>query len=130
VLRLSGHGEHDDASYVADEMKQQPFARDCLKVAEQTILESNLLDPDTLAEWRKDAVAQVDKAVAAAQKKRCRKPTKKIGARYPYVIFSTTRKRMNDEEKIEMKRRLGDQSRLARSSHPLQRFNHLTTAKR
>ena len=49
-------------------MKQQPFARDCLKFAEQTIIESNLTDPDTLAAWRKDAVAQVDEAVAAAQK--------------------------------------------------------------
>src|SRR6184192_4047002 len=37
VLRLSGHGEHDDASYVTDEMKQQPFARDCLRLAEQKI---------------------------------------------------------------------------------------------
>lgn len=68
VLRLSGHGEHDDASYVSEEMKQLPFARDCLKVAEQTIIESNLMDPDALAAWRKDAVAQVDEAVAAAQK--------------------------------------------------------------
>jgi pyruvate dehydrogenase E1 component alpha subunit/2-oxoisovalerate dehydrogenase E1 component alpha subunit len=68
VLRLSGHGEHDDASYVTDEMKSQPFARDCLKLAEQKIIESNLLDPDTLAEWRKDAAAQVDEAVATAQK--------------------------------------------------------------
>ena len=68
VLRLSGHGEHDDASYVSEEMKQQPFARDCLKFAEQTIIESNLLDRDTLTGWRKDAVAQVDEAVAAAQK--------------------------------------------------------------
>jgi pyruvate dehydrogenase E1 component alpha subunit/2-oxoisovalerate dehydrogenase E1 component alpha subunit len=68
VLRLSGHGEHDDASYVSEEMKSQPFARDCLKLAEQTIIESNLLDPDTLTQWRKDAVAQVDEAVATAQK--------------------------------------------------------------
>jgi pyruvate dehydrogenase E1 component alpha subunit/2-oxoisovalerate dehydrogenase E1 component alpha subunit len=68
VLRLSGHGEHDDASYVPEEMKRQPFARDCLKVAEQTIIQSNLLDPDKLAEWRKDAVAQVDEAIATAQK--------------------------------------------------------------
>jgi pyruvate dehydrogenase E1 component alpha subunit/2-oxoisovalerate dehydrogenase E1 component alpha subunit len=68
VLRLSGHGEHDDASYVTEEIKQQPFARDCLKVAEQTIIDLNLLDADTLAEWRKDAVAQVEAAIAAAQK--------------------------------------------------------------
>jgi TPP-dependent pyruvate/acetoin dehydrogenase alpha subunit len=68
VLRLSGHGEHDDASYVPEEMKRQPFARDCLKVAEQTITDLNLVAPDTLAEWRKDAVAQVDEAIATAQK--------------------------------------------------------------
>ena len=57
-----------DASYVPEETKRQAFARDCVKVAEQTIIESNLLNPDTLAEWRKDAVAQVDEAVATAQK--------------------------------------------------------------
>ena len=49
-------------------MKRQAFARDCLKVAEQTIIESNLLDQETLTEWRKDTVAQVDEAVATAQK--------------------------------------------------------------
>src|SRR5213080_1682270 len=68
VLRLSGHGEHDDASYVTEEIKQQPFARDCLKVAEQTIIDLSLVDAETLAEWRKDAVAQVEEAIAAAQK--------------------------------------------------------------
>src|ERR1043165_6860455 len=67
VLRLSGHGEHDDASYVSEEMKRQPFARDCLKVAEQTISDLKLADAETLAEWRKDAVAQVEEAVPAAQ---------------------------------------------------------------
>jgi pyruvate dehydrogenase E1 component alpha subunit/2-oxoisovalerate dehydrogenase E1 component alpha subunit len=68
VLRLSGHGEHDDAGYVSEEMKRQPFARDCLKVAQQTILDLKLSDGDTLTEWRKEAAAQVDEAIAAAQK--------------------------------------------------------------
>jgi pyruvate dehydrogenase E1 component alpha subunit/2-oxoisovalerate dehydrogenase E1 component alpha subunit len=68
VLRLSGHGEHDDASYVPDETKRQPFARDCLKVSEQTIIDLNLADAETLAAWRKDAAAQVDDAIAAAQR--------------------------------------------------------------
>src|SRR5690349_9374231 len=67
VLRLSGHGEHDDASYVSEEMKQQPFARDCLKFAEQTIVGLNLVDAETLDKWRKDAIAQVEEAIAAAQ---------------------------------------------------------------
>jgi pyruvate dehydrogenase E1 component alpha subunit/2-oxoisovalerate dehydrogenase E1 component alpha subunit len=68
VLRLSGHGEHDDASYVTPDIKREPFARDCLKVAEQTITDLNLLDAETLAGWRKDAAAQVDEAIATAQK--------------------------------------------------------------
>ncbi len=68
MLRLSGHGEHDDASYVTDEIKRQPFARDCLKVAEQRIVDLNLMDAEALAEWRRDAVAQVDEAIATAQK--------------------------------------------------------------
>src|SRR5262249_8206852 len=55
VLRLSGHGEHDDAGYVTEEIKREPFARDCLKVAEQTIADLKLVDAKTLAEWRKEA---------------------------------------------------------------------------
>src|SRR6184192_1351306 len=68
ILRLSGHGEHDDASYVTDEIKRQPFARDCLKAAEQTIADLNLLDAETLREWREEAAAQVDQAISTAQK--------------------------------------------------------------
>src|SRR6059058_1560835 len=67
VLRLSGHGEHDDASYITEEIKREPFARDCLKVAEQTIVDLKLVEPEMLAEWRKEAAAQVDEAIAAAQ---------------------------------------------------------------
>src|SRR5213075_1844371 len=68
VLRLSGHGEHDDASYVPEEIKSEPFARDCLKVAEQTLVDLNLMNAETLADWRRDAVAKVDQAISAAQK--------------------------------------------------------------
>src|SRR5438046_298725 len=66
ILRLSGHGDHDDASYVAEGVKRDPFARACLKVAEQTIAALNLVDADTLREWRKDAAAQVDQAISTA----------------------------------------------------------------
>src|SRR6184192_473703 len=68
VLRLSGHGEHDDASYVTDEVKRQPFARDCLKVAEKKIVDLALIDAATLQSWRDDAAAQVDQAISTAQK--------------------------------------------------------------
>src|SRR5213593_758211 len=68
VLRLSGHGEHDDASYVTDEMKQQPFAKDCLKLAEKKIVDLEMADAATLQSWRDDAAKQVDEAIATAQK--------------------------------------------------------------
>src|SRR5947208_3842506 len=68
ILRLSGHGEHDDASYVTDEIKREPFARDCLKVAEQTIADLNLIDAATLQSWHDESAAQVDEAISTAQK--------------------------------------------------------------
>jgi pyruvate dehydrogenase E1 component alpha subunit/2-oxoisovalerate dehydrogenase E1 component alpha subunit len=35
LLRLCGHGEHDDASYVDPKLKQSPLGRDCVSVAEE-----------------------------------------------------------------------------------------------
>jgi len=67
ALRLSGHGEHDDASYVTDEIKRQPFAQDCLKLAEKKIVDLGLADAATLKSWKEDAAKQVDEAVAIAQ---------------------------------------------------------------
>jgi len=68
VLRLSGHGEHDDASYVTDEIKREPFAQDCLKRAEKLIVDLNLADAETLKTWRADTAAKVDEAITTAQK--------------------------------------------------------------
>src|SRR3984893_2217766 len=68
VLRPSGHGEHNDASYVTAEIKREPFARDCLKVAEKVIVDLHLIDGKTLQSWRKEAAAKVDEAIATAQK--------------------------------------------------------------
>jgi len=34
LLRLCGHGEHDDACYVDSRLKSSPIGRDCLRVAE------------------------------------------------------------------------------------------------
>src|SRR5438045_651279 len=68
ILRLSGHGEHDDASYVTDEMKRQPFAQACLNMAEKKIVDLEMADAATLQSWREDAAIQVDEAIATAQK--------------------------------------------------------------
>jgi acetoin:2,6-dichlorophenolindophenol oxidoreductase subunit alpha len=68
VLRLSGHGEHDDASYVTEEIKREQFARDCLKVAEKVIADLHLIDGETLRSWRDEAAAKVEEAITTAQK--------------------------------------------------------------
>jgi acetoin:2,6-dichlorophenolindophenol oxidoreductase subunit alpha len=68
VLRLSGHGEHDDASYIGADIKAQPFAQDCLKFAEKLILDRNLVEEETLQSWRTHAVAEVEEAISIAQK--------------------------------------------------------------
>ncbi len=68
VLRLSGHGEHDDASYITEEIRRESFAQDCLKRAEKLIVDLSLADAETLRQWRDDAAAQVERAVSTAQK--------------------------------------------------------------
>ena len=67
LLRLCGHGEHDDASYVPAKMKSSPVGRDCLKVAEEEIQCRNWGDANTIAEWRKEAVHKVEEAIAMVQ---------------------------------------------------------------
>src|SRR5213595_1397895 len=39
TLRLAGHGEHDDASYVTEDIKRESFAQDALQRTEQFVLE-------------------------------------------------------------------------------------------
>ncbi len=67
LLRLCGHGEHDDSSYVDPALKQSPVGRDCLQVAEQFLLEHALATKSDLNQWRIDAIQHVDDAVAQVQ---------------------------------------------------------------
>src|SRR6185312_6065689 len=67
VLRLAGHGEHDDASYVPPDMKKEPFAQDALMKTEKLILERQLMDPDAVKKMRAEIAREVDEAVSQAQ---------------------------------------------------------------
>jgi pyruvate dehydrogenase E1 component alpha subunit/2-oxoisovalerate dehydrogenase E1 component alpha subunit len=67
TLRLAGHGEHDDASYVSDEIKREPFAQDVLVRTEKFLVDQELLDRDTLQQMRAEIAAEVDEAVSTAQ---------------------------------------------------------------
>ena len=67
TLRLAGHGEHDDASYVTEDIKRESFAQDALQRAEKLIIEQGLLDREAFDQMRAEIAAEIDEAVATAQ---------------------------------------------------------------
>ena len=68
LLRLCGHGEHDDANYIVSELKNSPLGRDCLKVAEAFLLQNKFTDAAQLAVWRSAAIREIEEAVAQVQR--------------------------------------------------------------
>jgi acetoin:2,6-dichlorophenolindophenol oxidoreductase subunit alpha len=65
LLRLVGHGEHDDASYVDPALRTQPLGRDCLAMAEKQILSENWASSAQLDTWRQEARSRVEEVVAS-----------------------------------------------------------------
>lgn len=68
LLRLCGHGEHDDAAYIDPQLKSSPVGRDCLQLAEAKLLETQWADRQNLSVWRAEAVQEVEQAVAKVQR--------------------------------------------------------------
>ncbi len=66
VLRLCGHGEHDDAKYVPQHLWDQ--SRDCMDVAEQQLVAQGFLTPEEIATMKTEARDAVQQAVAIAQR--------------------------------------------------------------
>jgi len=68
LLRLCGHGEHDDAHYVDPKLKQSPVGRDCLKVAEEQLLREGWAGRPELESWRGETARKIEEAVAKVQR--------------------------------------------------------------
>ncbi|MGN6555967.1 MAG: thiamine pyrophosphate-dependent dehydrogenase E1 component subunit alpha [Verrucomicrobiota bacterium] len=68
LLRLCGHGEHDDASYIDPALKSSPLGRDCLKLAEEELLRQHWANAEAIQAWRSEAVRKVEEAVATVQR--------------------------------------------------------------
>jgi pyruvate dehydrogenase E1 component alpha subunit/2-oxoisovalerate dehydrogenase E1 component alpha subunit len=68
LLRLCGHGEHDDASYITTEVKASPVGRDCIEATRESLLQKGVVTREALATLRAECVAEVDQAVATAQR--------------------------------------------------------------
>jgi acetoin:2,6-dichlorophenolindophenol oxidoreductase subunit alpha len=68
LLRLVGHGEHDDASYVDTALKESPLGRDCLEVCEEFLVEKDWATTKEIADWRVEAKTEVDDTTTKVQR--------------------------------------------------------------
>ncbi|MEM9081657.1 MAG: thiamine pyrophosphate-dependent enzyme, partial [Verrucomicrobiota bacterium] len=68
LLRLSGHGEHDDGAYVRKEFQESEWGRDCLEVAREQLLESGFVGEGEWDGWITEAQEAVTEAVAVTQR--------------------------------------------------------------
>ena len=67
LLRLSGHGEHDDGSYVPPVLKAGQLGRDCLETGIAQMIGSGFATVDEIERWKADFADEVQAAVAQAQ---------------------------------------------------------------
>ena len=68
MLRLTGHGEHDDGSYVAAALKSSGLGRDSIEVGMKQLIEGGFATVEEIEQWQQEAADQVQQAVAIAQK--------------------------------------------------------------
>jgi pyruvate dehydrogenase E1 component alpha subunit/2-oxoisovalerate dehydrogenase E1 component alpha subunit len=68
LLRLCGHGEHDDAGYIDAKLKNSPLGRDCLKTARELLLHRQWTDAGQISGWQDEAVHEIDIAIAQVQR--------------------------------------------------------------
>ena len=67
LLRLSGHGEHDDGFYVPGELRKGHYGRDCIEVAMRQLVEHGIASVDEILAWQEQFAEEVQRAVAQAQ---------------------------------------------------------------
>jgi len=68
LLRLVGHGEHDDASYVDPKLRKLPLGADCLELAEKRLLKEQWANATSLRELHDEIQRQVEDAVATTMR--------------------------------------------------------------
>ncbi|MFT3991614.1 MAG: thiamine pyrophosphate-dependent dehydrogenase E1 component subunit alpha [Luteolibacter sp.] len=87
LLRLSGHGEHDDASYVPSNIRQGHYGRDCIEVAMRQFIENGIATIEELSTWQDELAEEVQRAVTQAQQEAVPDPYKEdwtaLSTRFP-----------------------------------------------
>lgn len=67
LLRLVGHGEHDDGSYVPECLRKDHYGRDCNEVAIRQLVENGFATREEITTWQEEFAEEVQRAVAQAQ---------------------------------------------------------------
>ena len=68
MLRLTGHGEHDDGSYVDGRLRESGLGRDSIEVGRSQIVAAGFSTEEEIDAWHEEAAESVQAAVAQAQK--------------------------------------------------------------
>ena len=66
LLRLVGHGEHDDFNYLNHALKTGPIGRDCMDVARAQLTERSWMTAAQVDAMRDQAQAEVEEACSTA----------------------------------------------------------------
>ncbi len=67
LLRLAGHGEHDDAGYVPDQLRAGELGKDCVVKAKTQLLAEGMLSQPEIDQFEDEAAVAVEAAVERAQ---------------------------------------------------------------
>ncbi|MFK7910244.1 MAG: thiamine pyrophosphate-dependent dehydrogenase E1 component subunit alpha [Akkermansiaceae bacterium] len=76
MLRLTGHGEHDDGSYVDGRLRESGLGRDSIQVGREQMIGHGYSTQDEIQAWENEAADTVQSAVAQAQKESAPDPYK------------------------------------------------------
>lgn len=68
LLRLVGHGEHDDASYIDPALRESRLGGDCVLLAEEEAIAKDWTTPEEIGKWREEILEEIE-AVAARVRK-------------------------------------------------------------
>ncbi|MDF1824325.1 MAG: thiamine pyrophosphate-dependent enzyme [Verrucomicrobiales bacterium] len=76
LLRLSGHGEHDDASYVPAELRAGEFGKDCVELAREKALAEGYFTESESEALEREVVEMVEESFGLAQGEAAPDPAK------------------------------------------------------
>lgn len=90
LLRLSGHGEHDDGFYVPAEIRNDHYGQDCLEVAIRQLIDNGITTRDEINTWQARFAEEVQRAVAQAQQETAPDPYSEdwtaLSTRFPMPV--------------------------------------------